>query len=126
MNKRGAFERRMLKVPVPAAESTASDTDASTHIQSGFNTRDKKDDKIVCIQSDDGHGVSSVALRLSASKPKADRAMQSCVTRSENAAREGDEDNGERTPACREGIRTMLSEKTSDITLWALKLTWSQ
>lgn len=41
--------------------------------------------KIVSMQSNDGHGVPLMALRLSASSPKAARAMQSCVNRSDIA-----------------------------------------
>ena len=40
--------------------------------------------KMVSMQSNDGHGAPFVALRLSASSPKAARATQSCVKRSGN------------------------------------------
>lgn len=48
-----------------------------------------KDLKIASIQSNDGHGVPLVALRLSASSPKAASAMQSCVKRSDIAVAAG-------------------------------------
>lgn len=108
MSKRGAFEGWIHKISVSAAKDTARRADVATHIESGFNTRDRKDVKIVCMQSNDGHGVSSVALRLSASSPKAARAMQSCVNRSENTVREGDKQKGEGASAYRKRTRTNL------------------